>query len=404
MENQEIIVGCDLGSHKVIGIVGAKEENEIRIIGLGEVESRGIERGLIVNIEKASEAIKEALTRALSMAEKEKRKVMVSISGEHVEGHVEKGFVIIQTPDNEIRKEDVKKVIEQAQSKLLSGEREIIFVYPNQFIVDDQAGIKEPVGMIGLKLEVEAFILMAKKTVLKTIEKCFKRAGFEIEGYISQPIASSFAVLDEEEKNQGVMSIDIGKGTTDIAIWKDGGIMYASSIKIGGDFLINDLAVGLRIPRSKAEELIKNYNFASARLAEGREKKLIERTGGRPPVEVDPEKYGEIMETRLVEIFKFCQMEGLRWGQLEKLTAGIVLTGGYAALEGIEELAEEVFNLPVIKKGPIETGGITDIVRHPAYSASVGILKIGLLEREKMKEKKKRKNWFKRIIDFLEKI
>lgn len=403
MENQEIIVGCDLGSHKVVGIVGVKENGVIKVIGLGEEQSRGIERGLIVNIEKASEAIRESLTKALYMADKEKKEVMVSISGEYIESHVEKGFVIVQTPDNEIRKEDVRKAIEQAQSKLLSGEREIIFVYPNQFIVDDQEGIKEPVGMIGFKLEVEVFILMARKTILKTIEKCFKRAGFEIEGYISQPIASSFAVLDEEEKNQGVLTIDIGKGTTDIAIWKDGGIMYASSLKIGGDFLINDLSVGLRIPRSKAEELIKNYNFASARLAEGREKILVERTGGRPPVEVEPEKYGEIIEMRLVEIFKFCQLEGLRWGQLEKLTAGVVLTGGYASLEGIEEIAEEVFNLPVIKKGPIDMGGIADIVRHPAYSASVGLLKIGAMEREKI-EKKKGKSWFKKIIDFLEKI
>lgn len=404
MENHEIIVGCDLGSHKVVGIVGIKEENTIKIMGLGEAHSRGIEKGLIINIEKASDAIEEALKKALSMVEKEKKEIIVSVSGEHVEGKIEKGFVVIQTPDNEIRKEDVKKVIEQAKSRSYSEEKDIIFVYPNYFIVDDQRGIKEPVGMIGLKLEVESFILRAKKTILRTIEKCFRRAGFEIEGYISQPVASSFGVLDEEEKIQGALVIDIGKGTTDIAIWKDGGIMHASSLKIGGDFLINDLAVGLKISRSKAENLIKNYNFASTRFAEGKSRMLVERSGGRPPVEVEPEKYGEIVEARLVEIFKFCQLESLKWGQLENLTAGVVLTGGYANLDGIDEIAEEVFNLPVIKKGAIEVGGLAEAVRHPAYSAAVGLLKIGAMERERIDRRKKKKNWFRKLIDFIEKI
>ncbi len=403
MSNQQLIVGCDLGSYKVVGLVGIKEEDKIKVLGWGEAESKGIERGVIVNIEKASEAIEEAFQGAFRMAGKEKKEVMVSISGEHAEGKIEKGFVVIQTPDNEIRRDDVKKVIEQAKTRSYSEEKEVIFVYPNHFIVDDQKGIKEPAGMIGLKLEVEAFVLRAKKNILKTIEKCFKRAGFEIEGYVTQPIASSFAVLDEEEKSQGCVLIDIGKGTADLAIWKDGGIQYTSTLKVGGDFLVNDLATCLKIPKMKAEEILKKYGFVHPKFAEGKEVLLVERTSGRPPVKVTPEEYAQITEARLIEIFRFCESEMLKWGGKDSLVAGVVLTGGYANLEGIEEIAEEVFNLSVIKKGAQSMIGVSDELKHPSYSAAIGILKIGIMEREKIK-KMKRKSFFKKIIDFLEKI
>ena len=403
MANQELIVGCDLGSYKVVGLVGIKEEDKIKVLGWGEAESKGIEKGVIINIEKASEAIEEALKGTFRMAGREKKEVMVSISGEHAEGKIEKGFVVIQTPDNEIRRDDVKKVIEQAKTRSYSEEKEVIFVYPNHFIVDDQKGIKEPVGMIGLKLEVEAFVLKAKKNILKTIEKCFKRIGFEVEAYVTQPIASSFAVLDEEEKSQGCVLIDIGKGTTDLAIWKDGGIQYTSTLKVGGDFLVNDLATCLKIPKIKAEEILKKYSFAHPRFAEGKEVLLVERTGGRQPVKVNPEEYAQITEARLVEIFRFCELEILKWGGKESLVAGVVLTGGYANLEGIEEIAEEVFKLSVIKKGAQNMIGVSDELKHPSYSAAIGILKIGIMEREKIKKMKK-KSFFKKIIDFLEKI
>ncbi|MEO0262622.1 MAG: cell division protein FtsA [candidate division WOR-3 bacterium] len=403
MANQELVVGCDLGSYKVVGLVGVKEEDKIKVLGWGEAESRGIEKGVIINIEKASESIEEALKMAFRMAGKDKKEIMVSISGEHAEGKIEKGFVVIQTSDNEIRREDVKKVIEQAKTRSYSEEKEVIFVYPNHFIVDDQKGIKEPVGMIGVKLEVEAFVLKAKKNILKTIEKCFKRVGFEIEGYITQPLASSFAVLDEEEKSQGCVLIDIGKGTTDLAIWKDGGIQYTSTLKIGGDFLAGDLATCLKIPKIKAEELLKKYSFAHPKFAEGKETVLIERTGGRPPIKVTPEEYAQITEARLIEIFRFCELEILKWGGKENLIAGIVLTGGYANLEGIEEIAEEVFKLSVIKKGAKDVIGLSNEITHPSYSAAIGVLKIGIMEREKIKKMKK-KSFFRKLIDFLEKI
>jgi cell division protein FtsA len=400
--NNEIIVGCDLGSYKIVGIAGVKEEDKIKVLGFGEAESTGIEKGTVTNIEKVSRAIEVALEKALKMAEKEKREIIVSISGENTEGKIEKGFAIIQTPDNEIRKEDVKKVIEQAKTRSYSEEKEIIFVYPNHFIVDDQKGIKEPIGMIGTKLEVEAFILKAKRNILRTIEKCFKKAGFEVSGFISQPISSSFGVLDEEEKSQGVAVIDIGKGTTDIAIWKDCGLYYTSTLKIGGDFLINDLATCLKIPKLKASEILKKYNFVGKKLAEDKEKLIVERTGGRPPVEVDPKEYAQIVEERLTEIFGFCLMEIRKWDDPQNLVAGIVLTGGYAEIEGIEDVAEKVFNLNVIKKGPQNVSGLHEVVKHPAYSASVGLLKIAIMEEEKRKIKKK--SIFKKIFDFLEKI
>jgi len=400
--NNEIIVGCDLGSHKIVGIVGVKEEDKIKVLGIGDEESIGIEKGTVTNIEKVSKAIENALKKALNMVGKEKREIIVCISGENTEGKIEKGFAIIQTPDNEIRKEDVKKVIEQAKTRSYSEEKEIIFVYPNHFIVDDQKGIKEPIGMIGTKLEVEAFILKAKRNTLRTIEKCFKKAGFEVTGFISQPIASSFGVLDEEEKSQGVATIDIGKGTTDIAIWKDSGLCYTSTLKIGGDFLINDLATCLKIPKFKASEILKKYNFVGKKLAEDKEKLIIERTGGRPPVEVKPEEYAQIVEERLTEIFEFCLKEIHKWGDPQNLVAGIVLTGGYAEIEGIEDVAEEIFNLNVIKKGPQNISGLYEIVKHPAYSASVGLLRIGIMEGEKRKFKKK--NILKKLFDFFEKI
>lgn len=403
MANQELAVGCDLGSYKVVGLVGIKEEDKIKVLGWGETESKGIVKGVIVNLEKASEAIEEALKGAFRMAGKEKKEIVVSISGEHAEGKIEKGFVVIQTPDNEIRREDVKKVIEQAKTRSYSEEKQVIFVHPNHFIVDDQKGIKEPIGMIGVKLEVEAFVLKAKKNILKTIEKCFKRIGFEIEGYTIQSIASSFAVLDEEEKSQGCVLIDIGKGTTDLAIWKDGGIQYISTLKVGGDLLVNDLAICLKIPNTKAEELLKKYSFAHPRFAQGKETLLIERTGGRPPIKVTPEEYAQITEARLIEIFKFCEIEILKWGRKEDLIAGIVLTGGYAGLEGIEEIAEEVFKLSVIKKGAQNVIGLSDEIKHPSYSAAIGALKIGIIEREKIRKSKK-KSFFKKLIDFLEKI
>ncbi len=403
MANQELIAGCDLGSYKVVGLVGIKEEDKIKVLGWGESESKGIEKGVIVNIEKASEAIEEALKGAFRMAGKEKKEVMVSISGEHAEGKIEKGFVVIQSPDNEIRRDDVKKVIEQAKTRSFSEEKEVIFVYPNHFIVDDQKGIKEPVGMIGIKLEVEAFVLRAKKNILRTIEKCFKRANLQIEGYITQPIASSFAVLDEEEKTQGCVLIDIGKGTTDLAIWKDDGIQYTNTLKMGGDLLVNDLATCLRIPKVKAEELLKKYGFVHPKYAQGKETLLIERTSGRAPIKVTPEEYAQITEARLIEIFKFCEGEILKWGRKEDLIAGVVLTGGYANLEGIEEIAEEVFKLSVIKKGAQDVIGLSDEIKHPSYSAAIGTLKIGIREREKI-EKMKKKSFLKKLFDFLEKI
>jgi len=403
--NNEIIVGCDLGSYKIVGIVGTKESegNFIRILGIGEAMSTGIEKGTVTNIEKVSKAIKDALEKAFKMVGKEKKEIIVSISGETTEGKIEKGFATISAPDKEIRRDDIKKVIDLAKSKAHSLEKEIIFVYPNHFIVDDQEGIREPIGMIGNKIEVEAFILKAKINTLRTIEKCFKRVGFEVMGFVSQPIASSFGVLDEEEKSQGVAVIDIGKGTTDIAIWKDLGLHYTSTLKLGGDFLANDLATCLKIPKQKAEEVLEKYNFVGKELAKDKEKLIIERTGGRPPIEVKPEEYAEIVEARLKEIFRFCLREILRWGDQKNLVAGIVLTGGYAGIEGIENIAEEIFELNVIKKGPQNISGLSEPVNHPAYSSSVGILRIGeLMEKERYRSRKK--NIFKKLWDFLEKI
>ena len=375
-KHDNIIVGLDIGTTKICAIVGEiKEEGRIDIIGIGSHPSRGLRKGVVVNIESTVESIKKAVEEAELMAGVEINAVYTGIAGSHVKSFNSRGVIAIK--DREISKSDVERVIDAARAVAIPMDREILHVLPQEFTIDDQDGIKEPLGMSGVRLEAEVHVITGAVTSAQNIVKSCNRAGLDVLDIVLEPLASSYSVLSQDEKELGVAVIDVGGGTTDLAIFVEGGIWHTAVMGIGGNHLTNDIAVGLRTPASEAEKIKRKYGCALTSLVRDDETIEVASVGGRPPRVLSRQVLSEIIEPRVEEIFGLVLKEIRKTGFEERVASGVVITGGSSILEGIPEAAERVMELPARRGLPMNIGGLVDIVNSPMYATGVGLVLFG---------------------------
>ncbi len=384
MEN-EIIVGLDIGTTK-IGVVIAEinELGETKIIGLGTHVSEGLRKGVVVNIDKTVQSINKAITEAEMIAGIDVKDVYVGIAGKHIKSIESKGMIAVSRPGNEITIQDVQRVIEQASTINIPADREIIHVIPKGFVVDDQTGIKDPVGMSGVKLEGDVHIVTAATTSEQNIHKSVTKSGLEVSAVVLEPLASSYSVLDDDERELGVAVVDMGGGTTDVAIFIEDSIRHTASIDFGGSNVTSDLAIGIRTPVERAEEIKRKHG--TCRLGQYEKQFVpVPGVGGREDKEISKEFLAQVIHSRMHEIFTMMNKEIVKTRLADKLGAGIVLTGGGSMLDGAQELAEKIFGMPVRVGGPKSSGGITEAVNSPMHATGVGLILYGA-ERRKQEQ------------------
>ena len=374
-KRDNIIVGLDIGTTKICAIVGEKTRDGVEIIGIGTHPSRGLRKGVVVNIESTVESIKKAVEEAELMAGCEINKVYCGIAGGHIKAFNSHGVIAIK--NREITQADIDRVIEAAQAVVIPPDREVIHVIPQEYIVDDQEGIQEPLGMIGIRLEVKVHIVTAAVTSAQNIVKCANKAGLDVSDIALQQIASSEAVLNADEKEIGVVLVDIGGGTTDIALYHGGTIKYTTVISLGGNQVTGDISVGLRTTANEAEKLKREYGCAMTAMVSRDDNFEVQSVGGHKSRSVSRYMLCEIVEPRIEEIFQLVKREIVKSGYESFISSGVVLTGGTAAMNGIVELAEQVFALPVRRGLPIGITGLIDVVKSPMYSTGVGLVLYG---------------------------
>jgi cell division protein FtsA len=375
MADNELIAGLDLGTTKVCAIVGEQVDDGIDIIGIGSVPSRGLKKGVVVNIESTVQAIKAAIDQAESMAGCEINTVYAGIAGSHVRGLNKHGVAAIAA--REVTDADVQRVLEQSKAIPLPSDRQVIHVLPQEYIVDDQDGIAKPVGMNGVRLEARVHLVTAATTQIQNIVKCAERCDLNVAEVVLEPLASAEAVLSEDEREIGVAVIDIGGGTTDIIVFANSAAVHTSVIPVGGLNLTNDIAAGLRTPMAEAERIKIKYGCASPRMIDPDDMIEVPSVGGRAARSLPREVLANIIEPRVEEIFAAVQHVLNESGYMDMLNAGIVLTGGSTMLDGMAELAEEILGMPVRRATPVGVGGLADVVKSPAYATAVGLAKYG---------------------------
>jgi len=383
-ENNELIVGLDIGTSKIVAMVAeVPPEGGINIIGMGASPSRGLKKGVVVNIEATVSAIQRALEDAELMANCKIGQVFTGIAGSHIRSLNSHGMVPIR--DREVTQNDIERVIETARAVNISTDQQILHVLPQEFIIDGQEGVREPLGMSGVRLEVKVHIVTGAVSAAQNIVKCVRRCGLEVKDLILQPLASSLAVLNEDEKDLGVCLIDVGGGTTDLAVFTRGAIQHTAVLPIAGDQITNDIAMTLRTPTREAEDLKIQQGIALRQLADAREMIEVPGIGERGPRMLSRQLLSEVIEPRVEELYSLVQAELRRSGFEEQISSGIVLTGGSSQMAGMVELAEEVFHVPVRVGVPEYVGGLSERVRSPAYATGVGLLLAGM-ERHAMDE------------------
>ena len=370
-----VIVGLDLGTTKTCVIVGEITDQGVDIIGIGSYPSEGLRKGVVVNIDSTVEAIKKAVDEAEHMSGCEISSVYAGIAGGHIKGQNSLGIVAVK--GREVDEEDVQRAIEASKAIAIPTDREILHTLPQNFIVDDQDGIRDPVGMSGVRLEAKVHIVTGAVTSIQNIVKSVNRVGLEINEIILEQIASSEAVLSNDEKDLGVALIDIGGGTTDIAVFTAGSVKHTAILPVGGNYLTSDIATGLRTPLADAEKIKIKYGCAFSALIAKEETIEVPSVGGRDPREVSRQILGRIVAPRMEEILTLAYKEIVKSGYEDILAAGVVLTGGTALLEGITELAEQIFNMPVRRGRPTGSGGLNDVVNSPMYATGVGLVLYG---------------------------
>ena len=375
-QEKNLLVGLDIGTSKVVAIVGeVAPEGGIEVIGIGSHPSRGLKKGVVVNIESTVQSIQRAIEEAELMSGCEIRSVYAGIAGGHIRSLNSHGIVAIR--DNEVNHTDVERVIDAARAVAIPADQKILHILPQEFIIDGQEGIKEPVGMSGVRLEARVHMVTGAVSAAQNIVKCVRRCGLEVDDVILQQLASSYAVLTEDEKDLGVCLCDIGGGTTDIAVFAHGAIHHSAVIPIAGDQVTNDIAIALRTPTHHAEDLKIKYACALTQLANPEETIEVPSVGERPPRRLVRQTLAEVVEPRYEELFSLVLAELKRSGFESVIAAGIVLTGGGAKMDGAIELAEEVFNMPVRLGTPQYVSGLIDVVRNPIYATGVGLLLFG---------------------------
>ncbi len=391
----EILVGLDIGTTKICAIVGEVTDEGIDIIGIGSHPSKGLRKGVVVNIETTVNSIQRAIDEAESMAGTEITHVYTGIAGGHVKSFGGRGVVALK--DREVRDADVARVIEQAKTVNIPVDREVIHVLPQEFIVDDQGGIREPLGMTGARLEAKVHIVTGAVASAQNIIKCANRAGLNVSDIVLQPLASSEAVLTEEEKELGVCLVDIGGGTTDIAIFQNGSIVHTAVLALGGHNLTNDIAVGLRTPTEHAERIKQKFGCALTSLVDKADMIEVPSVGGRDARVMGRQILSEILEPRVEEIFQLVHHEVERNGFSELLTSGVVITGGSTLLPGMTELAEEIMGVPVRRGVPRGIGGLVDVVKSPVYATGVGLVVYGARHQDRSMFRIREENVFKKV-------
>lgn len=404
MPKNGYVVGFDIGTKKVAAVIGEiTEDKKIEIIGIGTSESRGLRKGVVVNLDATVDAIKKSQEEAELMAGVEIDSGFVGISGAHIKSFNSRGVIAVSGKNREITREDIKRVIDQSKAVSIPPDREIIHIIPQEFVVDDQDGIKDPMGMSGIKLEVNVHIITGAITSVQNLKNCITRAGIEIEQVVLNQIATSASTLTHDEMELGVGLIDIGAGTTEVAIFERGSLWYTSVIPIGGDNFTNDIAVGLRTPIPDAEKIKKKFGCVSAPLVDEQETIEVPSVGrGKKARVLSRQLLADIIQPRAEEIFRLVDNDIKRMGYEKSLNSGIVITGGTALLDGLEEVAEGVFDLPVRRGDPDGIGGLVDRVSTPDFAAAVGLIRYGYKQWKKRGlAKEKKKSFFAKIKDWL---
>jgi cell division protein FtsA len=374
----ELVVGLDVGTTKICAVIAAPRGNGgLDVVGVGAAPSRGLRRGIVVNIDSTVEAIKQAVAEAEQMAGAEVSAVYAGVAGGHIRSVNSRGVVAISGKDREVSQTDVDRAVDAARAINIPQDREIIHVLPQTFMIDDADGVREPIGMSGVRLEVEAHIVTGAVTSVQNVIRSVNRAGLSVQDIVLEPIASSEAVLYHDERELGVVVIDIGGGTTDVALLRDGAIWHTAILPLGGDHITNDIAVGLRTPMADAEDLKKRYGCALTALVPAEETVDVPSVGGRKPRQLSRQVLSEIIQPRVEEIFTLVARDITRAGFSESATAGVVVTGGTSILQGVPELAESVFDQPVRRGIPGDVGGLADVIKSPIYSTAVGLALYG---------------------------
>ncbi len=385
-ETRALMVSLDVGTSKIVAVVAElKSEGKYEIIGLGQAPSKGLRRGVVVDIESAVQAIQRALEEAEVMAKVKIREVFTGIAGSHVKSLNSHGMVAIQ--NKEVSQGDVDRVLETARAVNIPNDQQVLHVLTQEYIIDGQEDVKEPVGMSGLRMEVKVHIITGSVSATQNILRCIRRCGLEAEELILQPLASARAVVTDDEKDLGVCLVDIGGGTTDIAVFVKGAIRHTAVIPIGGDQITNDIAMALRTPLAAAEEIKVRQGCALRQLVDPDQMVAVPGVGERGMRQMARQTLVEVIEPRVEELFSLVQMELRTHRYMDLIPSGVVLTGGTSALEGILELGEEIFHVPVRLGVPFYRGPLADVVRKPQFATAMGLLEIGFDEQQKMGSK-----------------
>ncbi|MDD5451524.1 MAG: cell division protein FtsA [Desulfovibrionales bacterium] len=391
----DIIVGLDIGTTKICAVVGEVKENTIKIVGVGSHPSIGLRKGVVVNIESTVNSIQKAVEEAELMAGCEIKSVYAGIAGSHIKGFNSHGVIAIK--GREVGQNDIDRVIDAARAVAIPMDREVIHILPQEYIVDDQDGILDPLGMTGVRLEAKVHIITGAVTSAHNIIKCCNRAGLDVCDIVLESLASAEAVLSNEEKDLGVALIDFGGGTTDLAVFTGGSIRHTSVLGLGGNNLTNDIAVGLRTPMAEAEKIKVKHGCCLNTMIQKDQTIEVPSVGGRKPRIVSRYILSEILEPRVEEVFSLIDQEIIRSGFKELVAAGLIVTGGSALLEGIPEMAEQIFNLPTRVGYPKGVTGLVDVINSPMYATAVGLLIYGLNNEPERKFRIRDEHIFNRV-------
>ncbi|MFQ5828248.1 MAG: cell division protein FtsA [Candidatus Methylomirabilia bacterium] len=377
-----VVAGLDVGTTKICAVIAeVAPYGGLDVIGVGTHPSRGLRKGVVVNIDSTVEAIKAAVAEAEQLAGVEIESAVAGVAGGHIRGVNSRGVVAVSGKGKEVDPADVDRALEAARAINLPPDREIIHVLPQTFVVDDQDGVREPIGMCGVRLEVAVHVVTGATTSVRNVIRSVNRAGLSVQDIVLQPLATSEAVLSDDEKELGVLVVDLGGGTTDVALYRDGAVWHTGVLALGGDHITNDIAVGLRTPAAEAEQLKKRDGCALTALVQEDETVEVPSVGGRKPRVLSRQILSEIIQPRVEEIFTLLARELARAGLQDAATAGVVVTGGTSLMEGTPELAEHVFDLPVRRGIPEDVGGLAEVVRSPIYATGVGLSLYGARRR-----------------------
>jgi cell division protein FtsA len=397
-ETRQLLVALDVGTSKIVTLVAEiTPEDTLNLIGMGSHASRGLKKGVVVNIESTVNAIQRSLEEAELMADAKIKEVITGIAGSHIKSFNSHGMVAIK--DKEVQPYDIERVIETARAVNIPMEQQVLHILEQEFVIDGQGGVRQPLGMSGMRLEVKVHIVTGAVSAAQNIMKCVRRCGLEVRDLMLQPLASADAVLLEDERDLGVCLVDIGGGTTDIAVFTDGAIKHTSVIPIAGDQITNDIAMALRTPTKDAEELKIAHGVALRQLASATEMIEVPGVGDRGPRELSRQTLAEVIEPRVEELYSLIQRELRSSGLEELLSSGIVITGGSALMKGMVELGEEVFHMPVRVGVPHYSGALAEVVRNPRYSTGIGLLMAGLEQVKRERHAKMQGAGFKEVLE-----